>query len=110
MTQIRYKIKKGDTVQVTTGKNKGLKGVVEKVLLKDGKVLVAGVNEVTRHARPTQANPDGAYKKNLPIHISNVALVDPASDSISKVGIKEVDGKRVRYFKKSGNVVEGKVQ
>lgn len=106
MTQVRFKIKKGDLVQVTTGKNKGLRGIVQKVLLSEGRVVVEGVNQVTRHIRPSQANPNGSITKTLPIHISNVATVDPTTDAPAKVGYKvNQDGSKVRVFKKSGQPV-----
>lgn len=106
MTQVRFKIKKGDLVQVTTGKNKGRRGIVQKVLLSEGRVIVEGVNQVTRHMRPSQANPNGSVVKTLPIHISNVAAVDPTTDAPAKVGYKvNQDGSKVRVFKKTGNAV-----
>lgn len=104
MTQVKFKIKKGDTVVVTTGKYKGVTGEVTKMLLDEGKVVVAGVNEFTRNAKPSQTNPDGPYKVQKPIQISNVALVD-ADGKASKVGYRTEDGKKVRYFKKSGEKV-----
>jgi large subunit ribosomal protein L24 len=105
MTQPKFKIKKGDLVQVLVGKDKGKKGVVQKMLLDDAKLIVEGVNKVVRNHKPSSTNPGGPVEKNLPINVSNVALVDPSTGSYSKVGIREEDGKRVRYFKKSGNLV-----
>lgn len=108
MTQPKYKIKKGDKIQVLVGKDKGKQGMVTKVFLDDGKVLVDGINLVMRHYRPSSTHAGGKEEKNLPIHISNVVLVDPSTGTYSKVGIRMESGKRVRYFKKSGNLVEVK--
>lgn len=106
MTQLRFKIKKGDLVQVTTGKNKGRRGTVQKVLLDEARVIVEGINQVTRHIRPSQQNPNGSITKTLPIHISNVAVVDPSADAPAKVGFKvNPDGTKIRIFKKSGQPV-----
>lgn len=106
MTQARFKVKKGDLVQVTTGKNKGKRGIIQKVLLSDSRVIIEGVNVVRRHIRPSNQNPDGFVDKTLPIHISNVAIVDSSTDQLAKVGIKiDAEGNKIRVFKKSGNVV-----
>lgn len=106
MTQLRFKIKKGDLVQVTTGKNKGRRGTVQKVLLDEARVIVEGINQVTRHIRPSQQNPNGSITKTLPIHISNVSVVDPSADAPAKVGFKvNPDGTKIRIFKKSGQPV-----
>jgi len=106
MTQVRFKVKKGDLVQVTTGKNKGQRGIVQKVLLSESRVVVEGVNEVRRNIRISELNPEGFVKKTLPIHISNVAIVDPSTDKTDKVAIRiDADGSKQRVFKKSGNVV-----
>ena len=105
MTQIKCKIKKGDLVQVTTGKDKGRRGTVQKVVLEDSRVIVEGVNVVTRHMRPSQANPSGKEQKTKSIHVSNVLIVDPSTDKPSRVGKLVKDGKRVRVFKKSGKEV-----
>lgn len=105
MTQVKFKIKRGDFVEVITGKNKGSRGKVLKVFLADAKVLVEGVNEVTRNVKPSATNPDGPYKKTLPIHISNVSLVDPSTDSAAKVGYRQNGDTKERFFKKSGNPV-----
>ncbi|MBY0282235.1 MAG: 50S ribosomal protein L24 [Alphaproteobacteria bacterium] len=106
MSQAKFKIKKGDTVQVTTGKERGKRGVVTKVFLDEAKALVDGINIVTRNKKPTQLNPNGPITKNLPIHVSNLSHVDPSSDQPAKVGYKiDKDGNKVRYFKKSGAVL-----
>lgn len=106
MTQPKFKIKKGDTVQVTAGRNKGQRGTVKKVLLEDAKVVIEGVNVVVRNIRPDYRHPDGSYTKEMPIHVSNVSLIDPTTDKPAKVGYKlNEGGKKVRYFKKSGTVL-----
>lgn len=106
MTQPKFKIKKGDTVQVTAGRNKGQRGTVKKVLLDDAKVIIDGVNVVVRNLRPDYRHPEGSYQKEMPIHISNVSLIDPTTDKPAKVGYKRnEDGNKVRYFKKSGTVL-----
>lgn len=106
MTQLKFKIKKGDTVQVTAGKNKGQRGTVKKVLLDEAKVVVENVNVVVRNVKPDYRHPEGSYSKELPIHISNISLIDPTTDKPAKVGYKmNDDGKKVRYFKKSGTVL-----
>ena len=106
MTQPKFKIKRGDTVQITTGRNKGRRGTVKKVLLDEAKVVVEGVNVVVRNVKPDYRHPEGSYAKTMPIHISNVSLVDPTTDKPAKVGYKlNEDGKKVRYFKKSGTVL-----
>ncbi len=103
MTQPKFKIKKGDTVQVTTGKERGKRGTVTKVFLDEAKALVEGVNVVTRNKKPTQMNPNGPVTKNLPVHMSNLSHIDPSSDQPAKVGYKvDEDGNKVRFFKKSG--------
>lgn len=104
MTQVKFKVKRGDTVRVMTGSLKGQSGVVQKVMLDEGKVIIEGVNVVTRHMRPSQANPNGSVEKTKPVQISNVAVVDSSTNETSKIGYRMEDGKKVRYFKKSGNV------
>ena len=106
MTQPKFRIRRGDTVQVTTGKNKGQRGTVKKVLLSDAKVVVEGVNVVVRNVRPDYKHPEGSYSKEMPIHISNVSLIDPTTDKPAKVGCRlNEEGKKVRFFKKSGTVL-----
>jgi large subunit ribosomal protein L24 len=105
MTQVKYKIKRGDFVEVITGKDKGKRGKVLKVFLVDAKALVEGVNQVTRNVKPSSANPDGPYTKMLPIHISNIAVVDSSTDSVGKVGYRQNGDVKERFFKKSGNPV-----
>jgi len=102
------KIKKGDKVVVLAGKDKGRQGAVLRVLPKDERVVVEGLNMVQRHTRPTQADPQGGIKhKEAPLHVSNVALVDPKSGGPTKVGFRVEGGKKVRFAKKSGEVING---
>ena len=100
-------IKKGDTVKVISGASKGVTGVVKEVLVKEQKVIVEGVNKVSRHTRPSNAYPDGGIiQKEAPIAVSNVMVVDTKTGVASKIGYKEVDGKKVRYAKKTSNVLD----
>jgi large subunit ribosomal protein L24 len=93
------KIKKGDTVKVIAGKDKGREGKVTSV--KDGKVIIEGINQVTKHTKPNQANPQGGIvQKSAPLDISNVMYV------VSRVGFKVEDGKKVRYAKATGEVID----
>ncbi|MDR0942139.1 MAG: 50S ribosomal protein L24 [Holosporales bacterium] len=105
MTQPKFKIKKGDVVQVTAGKSRGQRGTIKKVFLDKRQVIVENINVVVRNKKPDYRHPEGSFKKEMPIDVSNVALIDPSTDKPSKVGYKIEDGKKVRYFKKSGNVL-----
>ncbi len=105
------KIKKGDFVQMISGslKNgKGKKGEVLRVFTKENRVLVAGLNMVKRHVRPTQADPDGGVKTfEAPIDVSNVAHLDPKDGKPTRIGFKTLkDGKKVRFAKRSGEVID----
>ena len=107
MAQAKMKIKKGDEVIVLTGKDKGAKGEVLKTFPTDARVLVQGVNMVTRHNKPTQFSAGGIEKVEKTIHVSNVALADPKDGTATRVGYKTLkDGKKVRVAKKSGETVE----
>ena len=100
-------IKKGDTVVVISGSYKNKQGTVLRVLPKTGKVVVEGVNVVSRHTRPSQANPDGGIiKKEAPILACKVMLVDPKTNEPTRVGYKVDGDKKVRYAKKSGTVLD----
>ena len=102
------KIKKGDRVIVLAGKDRGRQGQVIKVLPKEDRLVVSGINMVKRHTRPTQADPQGGIKnKEAALHISNVAFVDPKSGEPTRVGFRIEDGKKVRVAKKSGEVIDG---
>ncbi len=97
------RVKKGDTVVVIAGKDKGKKGTVTKVLTKTNKVLVEGVNVITKHQKPTAVNPQGGIiNKEAPIHISNVMPVDPETGKGTRVRFEVKDGKKVRVSVKSG--------
>lgn len=101
------KIKKGDKVVILTGKDKGRQGTVTKVLPEEGRVLVEGINMVQRHTRPSQANPQGGIvNKEASLDVSNVAFVDPKTGEATRVGFRIEDGKKVRYAKKSGEVID----
>jgi len=103
----KVRIKKGDQVIVTTGRDKGKKGEVLAVMPRENRAIVSGVNVVKRHQRPTQMDPGGIKSKENAIHISNLAVVDPKSGSATRVGIKTLeDGRRVRFAKKSGEVID----
>ncbi len=107
MSQKKFKIKKGDTVVVTTGRDKGISGEVLRLITEDDKVLVQGVNLRTKHRKPSQANPGGLEKIEAPIHVSNVAIVDPKSEKATRVGYKSLkDGKKVRIAKASGETLD----
>ncbi len=100
------KLKKGDKVVVLTGRDKGKEGEIVKVMPKEGRAIVDGVNTVIRHTRQSQASQGGRVPKAAPIHLSNLALVDPTEGGPTRVGFKEVDGKKVRFAKKSGEVID----
>jgi large subunit ribosomal protein L24 len=102
------KIKKGDRVVLLTGRDKGRQGAVLKVIPKEDRVLVEGLNIVHRHTRPSQGDPQGGIKtKEAPLHVSNVALVDPKTGGPTRVGFRVEGGKKVRFAKKSGEVING---
>jgi len=106
---MKMRIKKNDTVIVIAGKDKGKTGMVKAVMPKEERLLVVGVNRVTRHTKPSQADPQGGRKQiEAPIHVSNVALVDPKDSKATRVGIKKLDkdGGKVRFAKRSGEVIE----
>jgi large subunit ribosomal protein L24 len=104
---LKLKLKKGDKVIVITGKDKGKTGEITKVLVKESKVLVSGINMVKRHTKPTQENAGGIISKEMPIHISNVAFIDPKTSKATRLGFKmDKDGHKVRVAKKSGEVVD----
>ena len=101
------KIKKGDRVIVTTGRDKGKKGEVLKVFPSESRTLISGVNVVKRHQRQTQTQQGGIVQKESTIHLSNLAHVDPKSGDASRVGFKFLkDGRKVRFAKKSGEVID----
>ena len=101
----KRKIKKGDQVIVRTGKDKGRTGEVIDVRPADDRVKVQGINMVTRHRRPTQANAGGIEQMEATIHISNVALIDPETNQATRVGYDMSGGKKVRIARKSGKAI-----
>ena len=102
------KIRKGDTVIILSGKDKGKTGEVIRSMPKDMKVLVSGVNVAARHRKPTQANPQGGIeRKEAPLHVSKVAIADPKTGKPSRVRFEERGGKKVRVAAKSGELIDG---
>jgi large subunit ribosomal protein L24 len=110
MSKPKMKIRKGDTVVVNTGKNKGKSGEVLKVMPEKSRVIVQGVNVVKKHNKPTQISPGGIEEKELPIHVSNVSLADPKdSDKGTRVGYKTLEnGTKVRVARRSGETIDNK--
>ncbi|MFK7902797.1 MAG: 50S ribosomal protein L24 [Nitratireductor sp.] len=102
------KIRKGDKVVVLTGKDKGRTGEIIQMMPKEGRALVQGLNVVKRHQRQTQTTEAGIITKEAPMQVSNLALIDPKDGKATKVGIKTLDdGKKVRFAKRSGEVIDG---
>jgi large subunit ribosomal protein L24 len=101
------RIRRGDTVVVISGKEKGKRGEVERVEPKKERVVVTGVNVRTRHARPSQQNQEGLFTFEAPIHVSNVMIVDPDSGEPTRIGYRFTDsGEKVRVSKKSGKDID----
>jgi large subunit ribosomal protein L24 len=104
----KLKIKKGDHVVVITGKDKGKTGEVLKVLPEENRAIVRGIAVVKRHQRQTAAQEGGIISKEVPIHISNLALEDPKDGKPTRVGYKFLkDGRKVRFARRSGEVIDG---
>ena len=102
------KIKKGDRVVLLAGRDKGRQGEVLRVFPQEERVVVQGLNLVKRHTRPSQTDPQGGIKTmEAPVHVSNVAFVDPKSGEPTRVGFRIEGDKKVRYAKKSGEVIDG---
>ncbi len=103
------KIKKGDRVVVTTGRDKGRTGEVRQVMPTENRAVVTGVNLVRRHTRPSAQNAEGGIlTKEAPIHLSNLAIVDPKTGKPTRVGFKVLDdGRKVRVAKRSGDLIDG---
>ena len=100
-------VKKGDKVKVITGKDKNKEGIVLETMPKKDKVLVEGVNIMKKHQKPSQTAPQGGIvEMEAPIHVSNVMVIDTSTGEATRVGYKEVDGKKVRVSKKSGAVID----
>ena len=100
------KLKKGDKVVVIAGRDKGKEGEITQVMPSEGRALVSGVNMVTRHVRQSPQSEGGRIRKEAPIAISNLAMIDPKEGGATRVGFKVVDGQKVRYAKKSGEVLD----
>ena len=102
------KIKKGDKVVILSGKDKGKQGEVTKSMPKAGKVVVSGVNIITRHRKPTQTNPQGGLEKaEAPLHVSKVAIQDPKTGKPSRVRFEMRNDKKVRVAARSGELING---
>lgn len=103
----KFKVRKGDKVAVLAGRDKGKTGEVLRVLRKEDRVLVQGVNMVKRHQGPSQVSPGGIVEKEASIHISNVALIDPKSDRPTRIGYRFDDaGAKTRIARRSGEAIE----
>ena len=104
----KRKIRKDDEVIVLTGRDKGKRGAVLRIITKTDRVLVEGVNVTKRHVKPTQTDPQGGIvEREAPVHISNVALIDPESDRPTRVRYKNLeDGRKVRVAARSGEVID----
>lgn len=101
------KLRVGDTVQVIAGSDKGKTGEITQILRKKDRVIVEGVNMVTKHIKPSQADPEGGIvTREAPIHVSNVAYYDTKAKEIVKIGYSIVDGEKVRINKKTGKALE----
>ena len=103
------RIRRGDTVEVIAGKNKGIRGEVLRVFPRAERALVAGVNIATKHTKPRgMGQPGGIVREEASIHLSNVMLVDPKSEKRTRVGFRVLeDGRKVRVAKATGEVIEG---
>ncbi len=102
----KLKIKTGDSVKVIAGDHKGEEGKVIKVLIDKNRAIVEGVNMISKHTKPSADNPQGGIvKKEAPLHISNLSLIDPKSGEATRVGYKVEGDKKVRISKKSGEVI-----
>jgi large subunit ribosomal protein L24 len=103
----KLKIKKGDNVVVLTGRDKGKTGQVLRVLPAESRVIVQGVNVAKRHTRPRMGDPGGIVEKELAIHISNVAHIDPQTRKPTRIGYKSLDdGRKVRFSRRSGEIID----
>ena len=102
------KIKKGDKVVVMAGRDKGKTGEVRQVMPVEGRAIVAGVNLVRRHTKPSARGEGGILSKESPIHLSNLAIADPKTGKPTRVGFKILDdGRKVRVAKRSGDLIDG---
>ena len=107
MSLIKLHVKKGDTVVVLSGKDKGKQGKIITAMPKAGKVIVEGINKVKRHSKPSLKVPQGGIiTKEMPLHACKVQLICPACNKPTRIGHKEVNGKNSRVCKKCGEVIE----
>jgi large subunit ribosomal protein L24 len=105
------KLRKGDTVVVITGKDRNKTGVIEKVFPKEGRVVVTGINMAKKHMKKSSKFPQGGIiDKNMPVHISNVMIVDPVRQKPTRVGIKTTDKGRARFAKLSKEMLKDAVK
>jgi large subunit ribosomal protein L24 len=105
---VKLKIKKGDRVVVLTGKDKGKSGDVVAVMPKENRAVVSGLNLARRHQKQTAGQEGGIVSKEMPIHVSNLAHIDPKDGKATRVGYKLLDdGKKVRVARRSGEVIDG---
>ena len=103
----KFRIKRGDRVVVISGRDRGRQGEVLRVLRKEDRLIVQGVNVVKRHQRPSAGHPGGIIDKEAAIHVSNVAHVDPTSSKPTRIGYKTLDdGRKVRFAKRSGEIID----
>jgi large subunit ribosomal protein L24 len=103
---VKLKVRKDDEVVVISGRDKGKSGKIVRVIPDENRVVVQGVNMVKRHTRPTQGKTGGIVEKEAPIHVSNVSHMDPKDRTPTKVGYKTVDGRKVRFARKSGEQID----
>ena len=103
----KFHIKKGDLVYVNAGVDKGKQGKVLEIITEDERAIVEGINMISKHTKPNAASPQGGIiKKEAPIHISNLNPIDPSTSKPTRIGRKKVDGKTVRFAKKSGEILK----
>ena len=104
---LKFKIRKGDRVAILSGKDKGKTGEILKMIPDVRRAIVQGINMVKRHTAPSQAGAGGVVEKEASIHVSNISLIDPKDDRATRIGFKSLeDGRKVRYAKKSGEVID----
>jgi len=101
------RIRKGDNVVVITGRDRGKKGEVLRVLPAENRAIVRGVNVVKRHQRQTARDQGGIVTKELPIHLSNISLAEPTDGKPTRIGFRFVEGRKVRYSKRTGDQIDG---
>jgi large subunit ribosomal protein L24 len=102
----KLKVKKGDKVVVITGRDKGKSGEIVKVLREENRVVVQGVNVAQRHQKQSMSQEGGIVRKELPIHVSNVALIDPKTDKPTRVGYKMDGERKIRVARRSGEALD----